>query len=87
LVTPAAGAVERVRWLAPAVLSLAVILSMTTWFSASAVIPQLRIDWSLSPNGTAALAVAVQPGFVAGAVVSSIFNVPDLFPARMPCFA
>ena len=59
-------------------LALSVILSMTTWFSASAVVPQLRVDWSLSSNGAAWLTIAVQLGFVAGALASSVFNVADL---------
>jgi MFS family permease len=51
---------------------------MATWFSASAVIPQLREDWALSRTGAAWLTIAVQLGFVAGAVVTSLFNLADL---------
>jgi MFS family permease len=55
---------------------------MTTWFSASAVIPQLRVEWSLSSTAAAWMTIAVQLGFVAGAVVSATFNVADVLPVR-----
>jgi len=61
------------------VLSISLVLSMTTWFSASAVVPQLRVDWSLSSTGAAWLTIAVQLGFVVGALVSSVLNVADVF--------
>jgi len=59
-------------------LSAAVICSMATWFSASAVIPQLRADWDLSRTGAAWLTIAVQLGFVTGALVTSLFNLADV---------
>jgi MFS family permease len=64
-------------------LSLALILAMSTWFSASAVIPQLRDDWGLSSGAAAWLTIAVQLGFVAGAIVSSLFNLSDLLSPRL----
>ena len=57
-------------------------MGMTTWFSASAVIPQLRHDWGISAGTAAWLTIAVQLGFVCGALVSSILNISDLVPAR-----
>ena len=36
------------RWYALALLAFTLVLSMTTWLSASAVIPQLRVQWDLS---------------------------------------
>ena len=61
-----------------------VILTMTTWFSASAVIPQLREAWDLSDGQAAWLTVAVQLGFVAGALTSSLFNLSDVIaPMRL----
>jgi MFS family permease len=55
---------------------------MSTWFSASAVIPQLREEWALSDGAAAWLTIAVQLGFVAGAVLSSLFNLSDVVPIR-----
>lgn len=63
-------------------LAVALVLSMATWFSASAVVPQLRVEWDLSSTGRAWLTIAVQLGFVAGALVSSLFNVADVVDAR-----
>jgi MFS family permease len=65
-----------------AVLSLALVLSMTTWFSATAVVPQLRDEWDLGRNGAAWLTIAVQLGFVAGALLSSVGNVADVLSPR-----
>ena len=63
-------------------LGLALLLGMTTWFSATAVIPQLRAEWSLSSTAAAWLTIAVQLGFVAGAIVSATLNLADVFPPR-----
>jgi MFS family permease len=64
-------------------LAVALVLGMTTWFSASAVIPQLRTEWSLSDTAAAWLTIAVQLGFVAGALISSVLNLADVVPARL----
>ncbi|MBA3348435.1 MAG: MFS transporter [Actinobacteria bacterium] len=56
---------------------------MTTWFSASAVLPQLRDEWGLGDTAAAWLTIAVQLGFVAGAVASSLLNLADVFSARL----
>jgi MFS family permease len=56
---------------------------MTTWFSASAVVPQLRDDWGLGDTAAAWLTIAVQLGFVAGALVSSVLNVADVVAPRL----
>ena len=66
-----------------ALLSFALVLSMTTWFSASAVVPQLRDEWGLSDSGAAWLTIAVQLGFVAGALLSSVANLADVFAPRV----
>jgi len=73
----------RGRRSALAVLATALLLSLTTWFSASAVIPQLRVEWGLSDAAAAWLTIAVQLGFVAGALVSSLFNVADIISPRI----
>jgi MFS family permease len=70
------------RWRALALLAVTLVLSMSTWFSASAVIPQLREAWELSPSAAAWLTIAVQIGFVCGAVVSSLLNLSDIVSPR-----
>lgn len=70
------------RGRALALLSFTLVLSMSTWFSASSVIPQLRTAWGLSPTLAAWLTIAVQVGFVCGALVSSLLNLADVVSPR-----
>ncbi len=65
-------------------LSLAELLAMAPWFSASAVAPTLARVWDLSPAGVAGLTVSVQLGFVAGALVSAILTLSDPPRGAMP---
>ena len=70
------------RWRALALLAITLVLSMTTWFSASAVVPQLRGEWGLSATAAAWLTIAVQLGFVCGALVSAFLNLADIISPR-----
>jgi MFS family permease len=66
------------------VLSVTLLLLKSTWFSATAVIPQVRVEWGLSPESVAWLTIAVQWGFVAGALLSAAFTVADaIAPTRL----
>ena len=58
------------------------LLVLTLWFSASAVAPQLEVEWALSGDETAGLTLAVQLGFVVGAVLSSVTGLADARAAR-----
>ncbi len=58
------------------------LLVLTLWFSASAVAPQLETQWQLSSGETTGLTLAVQIGFVVGALVSGVFSIADQIPAR-----
>jgi MFS family permease len=78
---------DKGRWRALALLALALVLSMTTWFSASAVVPELRAEWALGDTAAAWLTIAVQLGFVAGAVASSVLNVADIVSPRLVILA
>lgn len=71
---------EANKWQALALTGLAVILSMTTWFSATAVAPDLTEAWALSPSEAAWLTNAVQLGFVVGALGSSFIALADWMP-------
>lgn len=53
------------------------VLAMSTWFSTSAILGQLREDWGLTDLQGAWLAIAVQLGFVAGAVASALTGIAD----------
>jgi MFS family permease len=71
------------RGRALALLAAALVLAMTTWFSAAAVLPRLREDWALSDSAAAWLTIAVQLGFVSGALVSALVNLADVVPPRL----
>jgi MFS family permease len=70
------------RWRALVLLSLAELLGMSLWFSASAVVPALRTEWNLSDSSVGWLTIAVQIGFVCGTLLSAFLNLPDIIPVR-----
>ncbi|HVQ88757.1 MAG TPA: MFS transporter, partial [Actinomycetes bacterium] len=74
------------RWLALGAVAVAELLAMTTGFSTAAVVPQLRIAWDLSQPAASWLTVAVQLGFVVGAVLSASINLADLVSPRWLMF-
>ena len=55
-------------WRMLVLLTGAVILSMTTWFSATAILPQLTAQWQLSGLAQTWMTNGVQLRFVAGAL-------------------
>ena len=73
-----ADAVDAHRWRVLAVLGIAIVLSLTTWFSATAITPELKRDWNLSASALAWLSNGVQIGFVCGALAASLVNLPDI---------
>src|SRR5829696_10406147 len=75
--TPSLGKWRTLLWL-----SLATLLAMATWFSASAVVPALTAAWDLDEAGRAWLTMSVQAGFVVGALGSALLNVADRVPKR-----
>lgn len=64
------------------ILAVAELCAMAPWFSASAVAPALAREWNLGTGGTAGLTISVQLGFVAGALVSAILALSDIWSAR-----
>ena len=64
-------------------LSLAELLGMSVWFSASALAPQLERAWALNPAQTGWLTATVQLGFVAGTAIAAVLNLADLVPMRL----
>ncbi|HEX8275457.1 MAG TPA: MFS transporter, partial [Longimicrobiaceae bacterium] len=74
------------RWRILLLLSLAELLGMSLWFTASAVAPQLQALWGLSAQQAGWLTTVVQLGFVAGTAVAALLNLADVLPAR-PYFA
>jgi MFS family permease len=73
-----APAADASRWRVLVLLAVAVVLSLTTWFSATAITPELKREWHLSPFVLAWLTNGVQIGFVCGALSASLVNLPDI---------
>lgn len=70
------------RWRALTLLAAAELLGMALWFSGSAVVPALSVEWQLTPSQISWLAIAVQLGFVAGTLISATLNLPDIISTR-----
>jgi MFS family permease len=70
-------------WRQLTLLSLAELLALSLWFSASAVLPALTREWGLGDGGAAGLTIAVQAGFIVGTLASALLNLPDLFSPRL----
>jgi MFS family permease len=62
--------------------AVAQLLALTLWFSASAVAPQLEAAWGLSGGQATWLTLAVQIGFVVGALGLAITGIPDAVNSR-----
>ncbi len=65
-----------------ALVSVAVLLGMSAWFTASAVSPVLQERWGLSSTQVGWLTTLVQLGFVAGTAVAAVLNLADVVPSR-----
>ena len=63
-------------------LAIAELLGMSLWFSGSAVVPALTKEWHLSSSAAGWLTLSVQLGFVAGTLLSALFNLPDVISPR-----
>ena len=62
-------------------LSLAELLAMSLWFTGTAVLPVLIRRWQGGLGIGSWLTIAVQLGFVVGALVIAVFNLSDIFRA------
>jgi MFS family permease len=62
--------------------SIAEILGMTLWFSATAAAPQIAQEFTLDEGWRAWLTMAVQAGFVAGTLITALTNAADAVNAR-----
>ncbi len=69
---------KRALWL----IAVSQLMAMSLWFSATAVSTQLVGEWGLRPSGESGLTLAVQMGFVAGALALAILNIADIVPSR-----
>jgi MFS family permease len=69
------------RWRVLTLLGIAELFGMSLWFAASAVAPQLRAIWGLTPTEAGWLTTIVQLGFVCGTAAVAVLNLADLVPA------
>ena len=67
------------RWFVLAVTGVAIVLSLTTWFSATAVIPELTKLMSLSLSQATWFTNSVQAGFVLSALIVSLLSLLDIY--------
>ena len=70
------------RWAMLAVVSFAMLLSLTSWMTATAIGPELQLKWSLSSSQLGWLTTIVQLGFVVGTALGAILNLADVLPSR-----
>ncbi|MCI0711103.1 MAG: MFS transporter [Chloroflexi bacterium] len=70
------------KWRTLWLISLAELLAMGVWFSASAILPALTERWDLGASGQAWLTMSVQIGFVVGAFGSALLNLADRASAK-----
>ena len=78
-----AGDLDPRRWRALALVSVAVLLGMSVWFTASAVAPVLESRWDLNSSQVGWLTTLVQLGFVAGTILAAVLNLADVVPSRI----
>ncbi len=70
------------KWRTISAVAVAELLAMSLWFSATAVAPALIEEWELTVGTAAWLTMSVQVGFVAGALLSALLNISDLWAPR-----
>ena len=69
------------RWRTLVALTLAELLAISPWFAGTAVLPELQRLWGSNLSVSAWLTIAVQLGFVTGALTAATLNLADVFPA------
>lgn len=67
------------RWFVLVVTGVALVLSLTTWYSATAIVPELTLLMSLSLSQAAWFTNGVQAGFVFGALSLSLLSLLDIY--------
>ena len=70
------------RWHVLFWISVSELFALSMWFSASAILPELKVVWHLNSMLEAWVTASVQIGFILGALISSFLGVPDRLNAR-----
>ena len=68
------------RWTQLLILAVAMVLAMSPSFSAAAVAPLLKVEWSVGLLDLPFLTVMVQIGFAVGAIGLAVIGAPDVIP-------
>ncbi|MDP6342572.1 MAG: MFS transporter [Alphaproteobacteria bacterium] len=63
-------------------LAICEVAALGLWFSASAVVPSLRVEYGLGPGHASLLTSSVQVGYVAGTLVSALMGLADRLDPR-----
>ena len=71
------------RWRILLVLGFGELLAMSPWFSAAAVAPLLTDAWGLTGLDLPLLTIAVQLGFVVGALLLAVTGAADVVSGRV----
>ena len=71
------------RWRALILVSVAMLLSLSAWMTATSVSSELQAQWGLSSSQVAFLTTTVQLGFVVGTAIAALLNLADLVPSRI----
>jgi MFS family permease len=70
------------NWKPLVLISLAELFALSLWFSATAILPELKLAWNLNDSTSAWVTSSVQLGFIVGAFVSSFLGIPDRLNSR-----
>lgn len=70
------------RWFALGWIAIAELFALSMWFSASAILPQLEKEWGMSAVEGSWITLAVQIGFISGAIISAFLGLADRFNAK-----
>ena len=85
---PGAQFSTRRKWLSIGLLSLCVVMALSLWFSATAIMPSLKSEFTLSDDHAALLTSSVAVGFVFGTLISAVIGLSDrIQPRRLFMFS
>jgi MFS family permease len=70
------------HWKALYFISICELFALSIWFSASAILPELKVAWSLNSFTSSWVTSSVQIGFIVGALISSFLGIADRYNSR-----
>ncbi|NQV43327.1 MAG: MFS transporter [Rhodospirillales bacterium] len=70
------------KWSALALLAACEVAAMALWFSASAVVPSIALEFPLSSTQSSLFTSSVQAGFVVGTLISALLSLADRLDPR-----